>query len=109
MHFWGDGGIVDDEIVAKKEGNNKFDVKFNNVLYKAKNEIPDVTFDTNSIKNQEPLFDSVNTSKFQFDFHFNNHPESPAIDKGIPTPFPRDLDDRPRANGLSPDIGCYEK
>ena len=107
--FWGDGGNVDDEVVAKKEGtNNTFNVTFDHVLYKAVSDPANVTFD-NSIKNQDPLFDSVNTSKFQFDFHFNNNSTAPAIDKGVTTLFPKDLDDRPRINGPLPDIGCYEK
>lgn len=106
--FWGDGGNVDDEIVAMKEGSDSFEVTFDHVLYKAVNDLPIVTF-INSIKNQDPLFDSVNTSKFQFDFHFNNNPNSPAIDTGKLTSFPKDLDDRPRINGLLPDIGCYER
>ncbi|MEP6595122.1 MAG: hypothetical protein ABJA71_04205 [Ginsengibacter sp.] len=105
--FWGDGGNVEDEVVAKKEGTTKFEVTFDRVLYKALNDPVNVLFNQ-SIKNQDPLFDSVNTSKFQFDFHFN-HLNSPAIDNGIATPFPKDLDDRPRINGLLPDIGCYEK
>jgi hypothetical protein len=106
--FWGDGGSVDDEIVAKKEGNDSFEVTFDHVLYKAKDDPSNVTFD-NCIKNQEPLFDTVNTSKPEFDFHFNNNSSSPAIDNGLPTFFPKDLDDRPRINGSFPDIGCYEK
>jgi len=108
--FWGDGGNVDDEIVAKKEGTtDTFDVSFNHVLYKAKNEPLNVTFDNFSIKNQDPLFDSVDVSKSQFDFHFNNSSIAPAVDKGVATPFPKDLDDHPRINGSFPDIGCYEK
>ena len=106
--FWGDGGDVEDEVVAKKEGTNTFDVTFHHVLYKVKNDPANVTFDS-SIKNQDPLFDSIEVNKSQFDFHFNTHPNSPAIDMGVATPFPKDLDDRPRINGLRPDIGCYEK
>jgi hypothetical protein len=104
--FWGDGGNVDDEVVAKKEGSTKFELTFDHILYKAVNDPPNVV---QSIKNQDPLFDSVNTSKFQFDFHFNNNSNAPAIDMGTVTTFPKDLDDNPRIKGSAPDIGCYEK
>jgi hypothetical protein len=107
--FWGDGGNVDDEVVAKKQGTaNTFQVTFDHVLYKAKDDPANVTFNA-SIKNQDPLFDTIDLNKSQFDFHFNNHSDSPAIDAGIATPLPKDLDDRPRINGALPDIGCYEK
>jgi hypothetical protein len=104
--FWGDGGIVDNEIAVDKQGANPFSVSFDHVLYKAKNEISNATF-VASIKNEAPLFDSVNTSKNIYDFHFNNNPSSPAVNAGVVTPFIYDLDDKLR--GSTPDIGCYEQ
>jgi hypothetical protein len=104
--FWGDGGNVDNEVVVKKQGATIFNVTFDHVLYKASTDPTDAVFTVAPIK-QDPLFDSINTSKFQFDFHFNNT-NSPAINVGTPTSFLKDLDDKPRANGL-PDLGCYEK
>jgi hypothetical protein len=104
--FWGDGGIVDNEIAVDKQGANPFSVTFDHVLYKAKNEISNATF-VASIKNEAPLFDSVNTSKNIYDFHFNNNPSSPAVNAGVVTPFIYDLDDKLR--GSTPDIGCYEQ
>ena len=53
------------------------------------------------------MFDSIDVSKNIFDFHFTNHPNSPAINAGVTTAFPSDLDDKPRDS--NPDIGCYER
>lgn len=104
--FWGDNGNVDNEIAVDKKGMDPFSVIFDHVLYKAKVDPSDATFDT-SIKNMDPLFDSINVSKNYYDFHFNSHPGSPAIDAGVITSFPKDLDDKLR--DAKPDIGCYER
>jgi hypothetical protein len=105
--FWGEGGSVDDEVVVSKQGSTTFNVVFDHNLYKVLHDPANATL-TASIKNQTPLFDSINTTKRIFDFHFNNNSNAPAINKGVTTSFTKDLDDRPRANGL-PDLGCYEK
>ena len=104
--FWGDGGTVDDEIVVDKQGADAFAVSFDHVLYKAKNEIANATF-TSSVKNENPVFDSIDVFKNIFDFHFNNHPTSLAVNAGADTPFLYDLDDKKR--DATPDIGCYER
>ncbi|MEO8962751.1 MAG: hypothetical protein ABI325_12775 [Ginsengibacter sp.] len=104
--FWGDGGTVADEIALAKQGTDPFLITFDRVLYKAKNDISNATF-MSSIKNETPMFDSVNASKNIYDFHFNNNPKSPALNAGVATPFLYDLDDKLR-DGM-PDIGCYER
>ena len=104
--FWGDDGTVDDEIVIDKQGADAFSVSFDHVLYKSKNEITNATF-TSSIKNENPMFDSIDVSKNVFDFHFNNNPTSPAVNAGTATPFLYDLDDKKR--DATPDIGCFER
>lgn len=104
--FWGDGGTVNDEISIDKQGAAAFNVSFDHILYKAKNEISNATF-ISSIKNENPMFDSINVSKNIFDFHFNNNPTSPAVNAGIMTPFLYDFDDKKR--DAKPDIGCYER
>ena len=104
--FWGDGGTVDNEIAINKEGSSPFSVSFDHILYKAKDEIQNATF-ISSIKNEPPMFDSINVSKNIFDFHFNNNPSSPAVNAGTITSFPYDLDDKLRDS--KPDIGCYER
>lgn len=106
--FWGDGGAVEDEVVVHKEGNDTFLVNFDHDLYKVIND-PISTSSSGIIKNQDPLFDTVNVDKPTFDFHFNNNPTAPAVDAGNPTSFPKDLDDKPRINGPYPDLGCYER
>ncbi len=103
--FWGEGGNVDNEVIVNKQGTNVFNVTFDHVLYKALKDPENVNFIVPAIK-QDPLFDSINISKLQFDFHLNNN--SPAINAGTITPFVKDLDDKPRPNAL-PDLGCYEK
>lgn len=105
--FWGEGGVVEDEVIVQKQGATTFDVTFDHVLYKIAHDPANSIF-ISSIKNQSPLFDSINTAKAYFDFHFTKNANAPAINKGVLTPFPKDLDDKPRANGL-PDLGCYEK
>lgn len=104
--FWGDAGNVEDEILIDKKGTDAFAATFDHVLYKAENEIANATF-ISSIKNQPPMFDSVDVSRNIFDFHFNNHPESAAINAGVASPFPYDLDGKLRDD--MPDIGCYER
>ena len=101
--FWGDFGNVDNEIAINFVGNNS-PVTFNHVLYKAKDDIANGTFDANSIRNIDPQFDSIDVSHNYYDFHLKNN--SPAIDAGVITIFPRDLDDKLR--DAKPDIGCYE-
>jgi hypothetical protein len=105
--FWGDGGNVDDEIVVNKQGSDPFLVTFDHVLYKVKNDVANGVFDSFSMKNMEPGFDSINASKNYYDFHFTNNPASPAIDNGAVTTFPLDLDDKPHDG--TPDLGCFER
>jgi hypothetical protein len=105
--FWGEGGAVDDEIVADTSVRAT-DLTFDHILYKAKKD-PVGTF-INSNKNAPPLFDSINTSKRYFDFHLKE--SSPARNKGtLVSLVPFDLDGKPRPGTTAnpPDLGCYEK
>ena len=102
--FWGDGGIVDDEVVVAISGTNS-PVIFTNSLFKALNNPTNTTLNQ-TIINQDPLFDSVNTSRNYYDFRLKA--DSPAIDKGVDAGVNLDLDGHPRPIGL-PDIGCFEK
>ena len=108
--FWGENGTVDDEVVVSETGSVISSIDFENNLWKiAKTDpatAPGVTA-TMIINNQNPLFDSVNTSKNYYDFHLQ--PGSPAIDKGVNNSVPVDLDGNPRVVGPAPDLGCYEK
>jgi hypothetical protein len=105
--FWGeDNGIVDDEVVVLKQGATTFNVAFDQVLWRVKT-APQNTTITGGINNQDPLFDSVNTSERVFSFRLKEG--SPAINKGVNTSLPIDLDGAPRPVGLLPDLGAYEK
>ena len=103
--FWGDNGIVKDEVLISKQGNKNFLVNFDHGIMKI------VTDPVNAnlisiIKNQDPLFDSINASKRIFDFHTRN-PASPANKNGKTVPFLKDLDDKIRVPGAF-DLGCYQ-
>ena len=106
--FWGDGGILDDEVTINKEGGNLFNVIMSNCLYKSANGINNAVLNANII-NEEPVFDSIDVIKNYYDFRMNNAISSPAIDNGGNTSFPLDLDNQPRQSGIGTDIGCYEK
>jgi hypothetical protein len=108
--FHGEGGTIDNEIVITKKGTpvpNDFAINFKNVLYKTKDDVTNATF-TASLKNQPPLFDTLDVGKRIFDFHLRNN--SPARNAGVATvpAVTIDLDGNPRPVGL-PDMGCYEK
>ena len=105
--FWGDGGFITDEISVTKQGSNTFSVLFDRNLYKTNTDPSNSTLNGN-IKNQDPSFDSIEVFKRIFNFRISKNTTAPGIDKGTPTGFPKDLDDKNRNVGL-PDMGCYEK
>lgn len=99
-------GLTENEIVVDKKGATPFNLVFDNVLYKVKDNPVAGTF-TNSIKNQTPQFDSIDAGRRYFDFHLK--PGSPAVDKVISITTPVDLDGKPRGVSGAADIGCYER
>ena len=103
--FWGEGGLIENEVEVKTKSTAN-SIKFDNVLWKVKN--APVT-PTGKVFNQDPLFDSINTAKNFYNFHFNEK-NSPAVDNGGNTSITLDLDGnlRPKPATL-PDLGCYEK
>jgi hypothetical protein len=105
--FWGEKGLIEDEVNVGKQGTNNFNVIFDRCLYRGTND-PANSVITASIKNQNPSFDSVDVSKRYYDFHITLNSQAPGINRGANTSFLKDLDDRNRNNGL-PDLGCYEK
>lgn len=104
--LWGDNGSVDNEIKLLKKGNRIFDATFDHCIYKSKDDVSEAEFQ-DCFLNTPPFFDSIQPSKNIYDFHFKNHPESPAIKNGKPVPFLFDLDGHSRSS--PPDIGCYER
>ncbi|RYD74124.1 MAG: hypothetical protein EOP53_18885, partial [Sphingobacteriales bacterium] len=103
--FWGDNGFVENEIVINKEGASPFAVTINNSLYRAAVDPANANF-ANSLKNQDPLFDSIDVSNKYYDFRHTKS-AAPGINTGIATPINKDLDNNNRPVGL-PDMGCYE-
>jgi len=110
--FWGEGGLVDDEVIVAKNTNATLNVAFNNNLWKVKTNpttIAGVTA-TQIINDKSPLFDSISISKNYYDFRLESNPLSPAINKGSIIPgITTDLDGKPRILGTLPDLGCFEK
>lgn len=104
--FWGDNGFVDNEMVVNKEGATPFTVNIINSLYRAIADPSNAAF-TNVIKNQDPLFDSIDVANRYYDFRHTKSP-APGLNQGIATPITKDLDNNNRPVGL-PDMGCYEK
>jgi hypothetical protein len=103
--FWGENGLVKDEVVVEKIGNTIFNVNFDYNLWKVETAPANIT-SNQIINNLAPLFDSVSTSNSYYSFRLQS--TSPAINKGVNAGVAIDLDGRPRPVGL-PDLGCYEK
>lgn len=105
--FWGENGLVDNEVVVTKIGNTTFNVNFDYNLWKVQTVPANIT-SSNIMNNRAPQFDSVNTSKNYYNFRLQA--TSPAKEGGLLVPgLITDLDARPRVAGLSPDLGCFEK
>ena len=103
--FWGENGIVNDEVVVLKNGSTTFNVNFEHSLWKVQT-VPSNITSNQIINNQPPQFDSINTSRNYYDFRLAT--TSPAINKGVNTAVITDLDGKIRPVGL-PDLGCFEK
>jgi hypothetical protein len=104
--FWGEAnGIVDDEVVVLKKGNTAFNVTFDQVLWRIKTNPANSTIN-GALNNQNPQFDSVNTSQKIYSFRLKEG--SPALNKGGNAGVTVDLDGNLRPVGL-PDLGAYEK
>ena len=104
--FWGEGGLVDDEIAVIKSGSTTFNVNFDADLWKVMNTPSNIT-SSQIINNQSPLFDSINTSTNYYNFRLKSG--SPAINKGVNAGVLIDLDGKSRPLGPLPDLGSFEK
>jgi hypothetical protein len=105
--FWGDDGIVDDEIIVDRQGTQPFNLHFDHCIYRATNDPANSTF-SNAIRNADPIFDSIDTGNRYYDFRITKDDFAPGLNQGAPVTFPSDLDNNNRSNGL-PDIGSFEK
>lgn len=102
--FWGENGLVTDEVAIIKNGNTAFNVLFDQGLWRVGSAPANVT--SNQMLNQSPSFIKVDSYSNLYDFHLS--PSSPAVNKGINAAVILDLDGKPRPVGL-PDLGCFEK
>jgi hypothetical protein len=103
--FWGEGGLVENEVNVTRTGATPFAVSFDHNLWKVETVPPNIT--TNQMINgQAPAFDSINGSSRYFDFRLKA--ESPAINKGMATSVTIDLDGKTRS-ATTPDLGCFER
>ena len=104
--FYGDSGIVKNEIVLDRKGTTPYNINFQNSLYRNKDVTTLANF-TNSINNMDPQFDSLDAGRRIYNFRLKS--TSPAINRGSNTGILFDLDGKRRggAAGL-PDIGAYE-
>jgi hypothetical protein len=106
--IYGEGGLVDNEIVANKVGTNPYTITMSNVLYKMKAADPSIINFSNSLRNAVPIFDSVNTGERIYNFRHKSN--SPTINKGTSIGgVSIDLDGNPRLVGSTTDLGCFEK
>jgi hypothetical protein len=103
--FWGENGIVENEVVVQKNGNSVFNVNFDHALWKVQT-IPANISSNQIINNQSPQFDSISTSRNFYNFHLQA--TSPAVNAGGNAGILTDLDGNLRPVG-APDLGCYEK
>jgi hypothetical protein len=106
--LYGEGGLIEDEIVTQRNVTAAYNLQLTNVLYKVKTDIPSANATvTQSIKNEKPIFDSIDIGKRFFNFRLSAN--SPGINKGKITPLQVDLDGKARTVGILPDMGCYER
>jgi hypothetical protein len=103
--FWGDGGIVNDEVIVAKSGSTIFNVNFDYNLWKVQT-VPSNIDSAQIINNQDPQFDSISTANKYYNFRLKA--TSHAINKGTNAGVTVDLDGLSRPVGL-PDLGCFEK
>ena len=107
--FWGENGTVDDEVVVDKDPGANLNVNFDYNLWKVQNNPSAISGVVSSgiINNQNPLFDSINTTQRFYNFRLKD--ESPAKNKATNAGITLDLDGKPRPVGIAPDLGCYER
>jgi hypothetical protein len=108
--IYGEGGLAENEIVTDKQTTTfGFAVNLSSTLYKVKTDPANTTIAMSSIKNVNPVFDTINIGRRIYDFRLRAD-VSPCINKGVAnTTIITDLDGTLRKKGIATDIGCYEK
>lgn len=103
--FWGDGGLVDNEvIVAGRHPSSS--VVFEGVLWKVKTPPTAPATVIGTPVTQAPVFDSISHGQRIFNYRLKEG--SPGVNAGINAGVTLDLDGNPRPVGL-PDLGAYER
>lgn len=102
--FWGENGVVDNEVVTARQGSDPFAVSLVNCLTKW-TKPPGEVEQAGMVLNKDPLFRTVDTQEDVYDFRLQAG--SPAENSGVSTALTSDLDSNNR-NVTAPDIGCYE-
>ncbi len=104
--FYGDSGIVKNEIITDRKGTGPFSLQFTNVLYRNSQTIGNALF-TNSINNVAPGFKEINSGKRIYNFRLDAL--SACINAGINAGILTDYDGKKRGGtaGL-PDLGAFE-
>ncbi|GAB4093811.1 choice-of-anchor Q domain-containing protein [Flaviaesturariibacter terrae] len=105
--YWGEAnGIVNDEVVVYNRAGSTFNVHFEGALWRVRTAPAGVS--AMAVRNNlDPLFDSVDNANRIYSFRLADG--SPAIDAGVNSGTPIDLDGKPRPVGTAPDLGAYEK
>ena len=106
--FWGENGLVKDEVVVAPKTNAVFNVNFDRALWKVETTPQNIT-STEIINNQSPIFDSIDVANNYYNFRLKS--VSPAVNKGTPTAgltFDLDGKSRPLPAATKPDLGSYE-
>ncbi|RYY20632.1 MAG: hypothetical protein EOO04_19685 [Chitinophagaceae bacterium] len=102
--FWGEDGLVANEIEVIKQGSTPFDVNFSSSVWKM-TAVPNTVTANNMLTNQDPLFQLVESNRRAFDFRLKEG--SPARTHGQPANILIDLDGKPRS-ATKPDAGAFE-
>lgn len=103
--FWGEGGTVDNEVVALKEGNLPYEVVVAAGIWKMSQPVQHILAE-DMLTNENPQFELFEPATTTYNFRLKEG--SPAIDKGRNLGVNIDLDGKNRPVGL-PDFGAYEK
>lgn len=99
------GGLVKEEVVLRKRGNLPYNAVFDHILWSLE-ATPARAMLTVPALLEDPRFVQIDPVKKLYDFHLKE--SSPALNKGVPSGVPLDLDGNGRPRGL-PDLGVYEK
>lgn len=103
--FWGEGGLVENEVQVLKNAAAPFTVSFDHGLWKIASPVADVTATSMQIV-ADPGFETINSQERYYDFRLKEG--TAGLEAGKVTPVNIDLDGRVRPAGL-PDLGCFER